>query len=130
MSKHTPLPWTALLSDNGIYALYTKDGTHFANFRNVRGDDAATVKADVALITHALHFKELYEIVVRERDALADAIEAVRGLEPAVVVPLHINECFPAEAFVEGSIHAAQAFRAAIVDAIAAALASKEPGHE
>ena len=72
----------------------------------------------------ALHYKKLYEIVKRERDALADAIEAVRGIEPAMIVPLHIDECVPSEAFVEGSIYAAQAFRAAIVEAIVAALSA------
>lgn len=127
MTANTPGPWTASLSDNGIYALHDKDGKHFANFRNVRGDDAAVVEADAALIADALHFKELYELVKRERDALADAIEAVRSVEPAMVVPLHIDECVPSEAFVEGSIHAAQAFRAAIVEAIAASLTGIDP---
>lgn len=66
--------------------------------------------------------RDLYEMTREERDALANAMEAVRGVEPAMVIPEHVNEWSPAEAFFEGTVHAAQAFRAAVVDAIRAAM--------
>lgn len=72
--------------------------------------------------------RDLYEMTREERDALANAIEAVRGVEPAMTIPEHVNDWEPAEAFFEGTIHAAQAFRAAIVEAICRAM-SKEPPH-
>lgn len=72
--------------------------------------------------------RDLYELTREERDALANAVEAVRGVEPAMTIPEHVNDWEPAEAFFEGTVHAAQAFRAAIVEAIRAAL-SKEPPH-
>jgi hypothetical protein len=66
--------------------------------------------------------QNLYNIARNERDALADAVEAVRHLEPAVVMPPYIKDLDPEEAFFEGTIHAAQAFRAAIIEAIRSAL--------
>lgn len=67
-------------------------------------------------------YQALYEMTRKERDALADAIEAVRHLEPAMTIPEHVAEWDAAEAFFEGSVHAAQAFRAAIIEAIQTAL--------
>ncbi len=70
----------------------------------------------------AEHFRALYEMTRKERDALADAVEAARGVEPPMVIPEYVDEWTPAEAFFEGTVHTAQAFRAAVAEAISAAL--------
>jgi hypothetical protein len=72
------------------------------------------------------NFRALYEITVKERNALSNAIEAIRELEPAMVIPLHVDDWEPAEAFFEGTVHTAQAFREAIIQAIREALAPLE----
>jgi hypothetical protein len=53
MTKHTPGPWSASWAQNNVLALYDKDGKHFANFRNVRGDSQDIVDADARHITNA-----------------------------------------------------------------------------
>ena len=50
---HTPGPWTASWAENGIAALRDSEGKHFANFRNVRGDEISTVNADLAVVLAA-----------------------------------------------------------------------------
>ena len=50
---HTPGPWTASWAPIGIAALHDSEGKHFANFRNVRGDDISTVSADLAVVLAA-----------------------------------------------------------------------------
>lgn len=50
---HTPGPWTASWAENGIAALRDSEGKHFANFRNVRGDEISTVNADLAVVVAA-----------------------------------------------------------------------------
>ena len=75
----------------------------------------------------AAYWRNLYEITERERNALADAVEAVRNLEPGVVMPAHAHQWDGEEGFFEGTIHAAQAFKEAIIDATTTAL-SRLPG--
>ena len=70
----------------------------------------------------AAYWRNLYEITERERNALADAVEAVRHLEPSVTMPEYAYQWDGKEGFFEGTIHAAQIFREAIIDAIKAAL--------
>jgi hypothetical protein len=127
MNNHTPGDWTTIKSDNDVYALMDGEGKHFANFRNIRGDIMEIVEADLKIITSAIGLRGLYETTRNERDALADAVEAVRHLEPALVMPAYVNDLDSEEAFFEGSIHAAQAFREAIIEAIRSAL-DKLPG--
>ncbi len=50
---HTTHPWTASWADNGIATLRDSEGKHFANFRNVRGDEISTVNADLAVVVAA-----------------------------------------------------------------------------
>lgn len=46
---HTSAPWTATLADNDVACLHDRDGRHFANLRNVRGDGRAILEKDAQI---------------------------------------------------------------------------------
>jgi hypothetical protein len=60
MTKHTPGPWSASWAQNNVLALYDKDGKHFANFRNVRGDNRAVVDSDAR---HIINAPEMHQVL-------------------------------------------------------------------
>ncbi len=94
---HTTHPWTASWAENGIATLRDSEGNHFANFRNVRGDEISTVNADLAVVVAAPAMQVALSEIARELARHPDAqrgnstvhfsLMRARAFSPAAPIP-------------------------------------------
>ena len=76
---HTTHPWTASWADNGIATLRDSEGNHFANFRNVRGDEISTVNADLAVVVAAPKLLAALKALLEHAEALNSVAPISQG---------------------------------------------------